>query len=373
MKWRPALTAAVLCAVLSAAGPAWARPAAPFDGHTGPRGLLVTVLQKPVVLSDPAAVDALADYAKKARIRTIYIQVYRANRASFRTAESCGAEYRRLCLRLKEDPLERLIERCHRDGIQVYGWMNLLSLGANADAPLLQRYGPSILTKNRRPKRALKDYLIDGQYFLEPGDARVQDALVRLTGDLVRFYPALDGVLFDYVRYPDKDPDCGYTDSNIRQFKLQTGHSTVGPKSSSWAQWKRSRVTGLLTRLASEAHVQRATVAVAATGLMPYSRAHLEASQDWKGWIKSGLVNFVMPMCYADTIELFERYLTDLRATGIDLSKLRPAVGAYKFMSSPQEFRTQFQLCETVRPGETVVFHYGSLTENPLLSEVLKR
>ena len=55
-----------------------------------------------------------------------------------------------------------------------------------------------------------------------------------------------------------------------------------------------------------------------------------------------------------------------------DLSKVKIAVGAYKLVGSPKKFEQEFSSCEKM--GTTcVVFHYGSVLENPAMEEYLTR
>jgi len=48
-----------------------------------PRGLFVSVMQNPTVFSSRAQMDKLIDFAKKAEIKILFVQIYRANKAWF--------------------------------------------------------------------------------------------------------------------------------------------------------------------------------------------------------------------------------------------------------------------------------------------------
>ncbi len=317
------------------------------------KGLFVSVLQRPVVLSDKKAVDELIRYAKTNGYRTLYVQVYRANQAWFpsKHAENMKNEF------------PYLLDEAHQAGLKVHGWMNLLSLSANGNAPLLKKYGDSILTRNSSKKWTRGGYKIDGQYFLEPGDPRVAEELSAIVEELVRAYPALDGVQFDYIRYPDVKPAYGHTERNLARYKKSGGRKT-DEKDPAWRKWKRTQVTSLVWLLRQSARSVRKDIPVSVTGLMTYERAREEAFQDWKEWVEKGLVDFVTLMAYTDDAAQFDRYLQDARyRLPEDASKVNIAIGAYKLKKKPELYRRQWDVCEAQNLRSCVALDYESLLQ----------
>ncbi len=346
-------------------------PAPVECGELSRRGLFVSVIQDPPVLSNRQEIKTLIDFAKKARIQVLFVQVYRANKAWFLSKVADSEPYQMCFKNLSEDPFWLLIREAHASGIEVHAWLNLLSLSANQDAPLLKKYGPEILTRNLKRKKELKDYKIDDQYFLEPGDPRVREALSTVVEEIIRAYPDLDGVQFDYIRYPDMHPAYGYTKMNVERFKKTTGLKTIKEESQAWKRWKRDQVTGLLKHLVKKTRAIRPDIQISTTGLTPYSRAYLEAFQDWRSWLKTGLVDFVTLMCYSTDTAQFKRYISDAKTKIGDLKKINIAVGAYKLLDSPEIFEQQFEICEESGARSCVVLHYGSLLENIELTNSL--
>ncbi|MDD5080164.1 MAG: family 10 glycosylhydrolase [Candidatus Omnitrophica bacterium] len=335
------------------------------------RALFVTVLQEPAVLSQRPAILELVDCAKKSRVEILYIQVYRANKAWFPSKHADDSPYADCVDSVGEDPLDLLISRAHTEGIKVYAWLNLLSLSANKNAPMLEKYGNGILTRNIKPKKKLEDYKIDNQYFLEPGDLRVRSELVNIVGEVLGGYPGLDGIIFDYIRYPDKNPAYGYTRMNIDRFKNTTGEKRVVEGSAAWNDWKRMQVTGLLKRLVKESRRLRPDIRVEATGCAPYSRAYLEAFQDWPSWLENKVVDSVTVMTYARTSAEFEKVVLDAKKRVKDFKKTNIAVGAYALGNSPDIFFEQLRICSEAKPYACAILHYGSLLENPGLNGLL--
>ncbi len=323
------------------------------------------------MLSSREAIVKLVTFAKQADIQVLFVQIYYANRAWFPSRVGDPAPYE-ACLRdVGEDPLKLLIKEAHVAGIQVHAWLNMLSLNDNENAPLLRKYGTEILTRDAGEKRALADYKIDHQYFLEPGDLCVRKELGAMVEEVLRRYPDLDGVQFDYLRYPDVHPVYGHTKVNLRRFKEVTGFGTVRDQNPVWQRWKRDQVTGFLSELVREVRAFRPGIRVSATGCMPYPRAYDEAFQDWPAWIDRGLVDFVTVMNYSPDPAQFERWNLNVKGEVKDFRKMNIGIGAYRLGNAPEVFAKEYRLCETAGAGACVVFHYGSLLENPALAEPL--
>lgn len=340
-------------------------------GEEPRRCLYVSVIQDPPVLSSRRAITDLIVFARKARIGALFVQVYRANQAWFPSTHADAGPYTSCVSSVAGDPLAFLIDEAHAAGIEVHAWMNLLSLSANGDAPLLKKYGPGILTRNRDLKGSLEEYKIDSQYFLEPGDPLVRSELADIVEEVLRTYPGLDGIQFDYIRYPDRHPAYGYTDSNVSRYLDATGLVEVTEGSVLWEQWKRDQVTGLLEQLVARTRAIRPAIRISTTGCAPYARAYLEAFQDWPSWLERGLVDFVTVMAYATDTARFGRYLAEVKKHAPDLGKVAIAIGAYEMAGSPETLSEEYSMSVQAGARMCVFFHYGSLAGDPALGNVL--
>jgi uncharacterized lipoprotein YddW (UPF0748 family) len=344
-------------------------------GHCGQPAqgaLFVSVLQEPAVLASRTQIRSLVDYAGENNIETLYVQVYRANQSWFPSAVADSGPYEQCYKQVGEDPVALLLKEAHARGIKVHGWFNLLSLSANKRSRMTEKYGAAILTRNIKEKRGIEDYKIDGQYFLEPGDLRVRSDLVRIVGEALARYPDLDGILFDYIRYPDKDPAYGHTEENLRRFREATGPAIVDERNEAWRSWKRQQVTQVLESVVKKARTVSPGIRIGATGCAPFVRAYDEAFQDWPSWLERGLVDSVTVMTYAGSEREFEKLIEDARKRVKDFKKANLTVGAYGLTSSPEVFAGQIRLCRKAAPGEFVILHYGNLQENQALTGVLR-
>lgn len=335
------------------------------------RALYVSMIQDPQVLSNPSDIKKLAENAQAMKIHVIFIQVYRANQSWFASKHADDSLYQGVNKSQSFDPLLILIQEAHRRGIEVHAWFNVLSLSANGDALILKKYGPQILVHNQTKKNRLEDYKVDNQYFLEPSDPNVKTELLDIVSDLVKNYPQLDGIQFDYIRYPDVDPHYGYSPRNIKEFKKVTGQKDIDESSFVWRDWKRKSVTKLLKALTAQVHGLNPKLKISAAGCVPYVRAYEEAFQDWSYWIDNGIVDFLTLMNYAPDAETFERSLWSALEKTKNSSKIIVSVGAYRFVKDEKTFEEEFTICRDMMQG-CAVFHYESLLDNPKLMKFLK-
>lgn len=336
------------------------------------RGLFISVIQSPPTLTSRQAIAELIDFSKKAGVQTLFVQIYRANKAWFKSEVGDSSPYVAALQSVGEDPLALLIKSAHAQGIEVHAWLNLLSLSDNQNAPLLKKHGLEILTRNREEKNSVTDYLIDNQYWLEPGDLRVRQELSEMVAEVVKAYPDLDGIQLDYIRYPDTKPAYGYTRPNLKRFVSVTGIRKINEKTEGWRKWKRDQVTELVKLLRSRVLSINPKLHFSTTGCMSYVRAREEAFQDWALWVNEGLVEFVTMMSYPPDVTTFEKYLTEAKSKVNDFTKINVGLGAYKLAKNPNIFSEQWKKCKESGSRSCVVFHYGDLVETPALAESLR-
>ena len=157
----------------------------------------------------------------------------------------------------------------------------------------------------------------------------------------------------------------------MRRFKRATRLEKIEEKDPAWKDWKRNQVTSLVERLAAEARALRPAIQVSTTGLMPYSRANLEAYQDWRTWLDRGLVDFVTLMCYSKDTPGFKKYVLEAKNKVGDMKRVNIAVGAYELLNDPKTFGQEFEFCEASGARACVVLHYGNLLQNTALADPL--
>lgn len=298
-------------------------------------------------LTDPDSIRAMVDRADRAGFNTLIVQVrgrgdsYYQSRWEPRpeTVEAWGTFF---------DPLALVIQEAHARGIGVHAWVNAHLVGGNWGIP---SYGTHLVT--RRPDllavprplarelfrmdpwspryvEALLDYAqantetIEG-LFSSPSSPEVKEHLYSVWMDLLESYD-LDGLHFDYIRYPN--PDFDYSRSALERFRIWVAarlsparvagldeaylgdplayvDSLPGP----WAEFRRTQITDLVERIYHGVKKRKPGVVVSAAVFANAEDAYLSRFQDWRYWIRSGILDVVAPMAYTPDNEIFEEQI----------------------------------------------------------------
>ncbi len=247
-------------------------------------------------IKSAAEVDALVANAQRANLNTLIVQVrkrgdaYCNNSLEPRARDADPAPY---------DPLAYLLTRAHAANppLEVHAWTNIFSVGSASQ--VMQTHPDWATVKADGTVSASS---------LDPGhpdaSAYTHDVLMHL----VRNYD-VDGIHFDYIRYPDNG-DWGYNATAVAMFNAaqgRTGEPTAGDPA--WCQWRRDQVTGFVRRFYQEALALKPKLKISAAligyGSAPTSDADWQNSsafsqvfQDWRGWLQEGILDFGVVMNY---------------------------------------------------------------------------
>jgi uncharacterized lipoprotein YddW (UPF0748 family) len=122
--------------------------------------------------------------------------------------------------------------------------------------------------------------------------------------EVVRNYD-VDGVHFDYIRYPDGD-SC-YCDGCRERFQADTGLKVEnwpadvwdGPLRQPYRDWRCEQITRLVKATYEEAHKLKPAIKISAAVWGEYPAVKDLIGQDWLKWVKNGWLDFVCPMDYS--------------------------------------------------------------------------
>lgn len=123
------------------------------------------------------------------------------------------------------DPLAFAIEECHKRGMECHAWMVTIPLGNKKHVASL---GSQSVTK--RMKEICVPY--KREYFLNPGHPATKEYLMKLVREVVSGYD-VDGVHFDYLRYPENAPLFlinMISDDTIKDAHWISGAGIISPK-----------------------------------------------------------------------------------------------------------------------------------------------
>jgi len=358
------------------------------------RGVWVTVFSEKKAMYSREGVLSLIESCKKTSINEIYLQLYRAGQAYYDSQVSDRTKYEEI---VKEaggiDTIDLLLREAKKNDIKVFAWINVLSLAQNKKAPILTKYGNSVLTRDQYLRTSIrteganesdKYYLRDDQLFLEPGDPRVTEYLVSIAGEIVDRYPLINGIHLDYVRYPHPVPfvpgsrfnkyglTYGYGELNIKRFKEATKLNPISAKdnediSYEWDDWKREQVTNLVEKISKHIKVKSKELLVSCAVMPSPERAYAIAFQDWPLWLEKEMVDYVVLMNYTRDDRLAEATVKSALAHN-GKGKIFVGIGAFLMKKDLETFLRQYAIISSLNPDGIVLFSYDDVPDDVLKS-----
>jgi uncharacterized lipoprotein YddW (UPF0748 family) len=199
------------------------------------------------------------------------------------------------------DQIEQCVAAAKKYGLEVHVWKVDFNL---AGAPpefvgQLRRQGRTQVAVNGRPL----DWLC-------PSHPENRQLELQSLVEVVRKY-RVDGLHFDYIRYPDRE-SC-YCDGCRRRFEADSARRVAdwpqdcyrGPRREEYNDWRCRQITLLVAAVRREVKRIRPEVKLSAAVFGGYPACRREVAQDWPAWIKAGYLDFVCPMDYAQSDEEF--------------------------------------------------------------------
>lgn len=217
----------------------------------------------------------------------------------------------------KFDPLEFVIEESHKRGMECHAWMVTYPLGTDEHVKSL---GSESVTK-KNPSITKK---FEEEWFLDPGNPKTDDYLMSLIKEVVTNYD-VDGIHFDYIRYPD----------NRGRFPDAEMHRMYG-KGNSLHEWRRDNITRFVIKMYDWVKSEKPWVQVSSAPLGKYRTLNgngggwtaLETVfQDAGKWMKMGKHDALYPMMY-NKEQLFYPFVDDWIDHGNNRIVV-PGLGAY--------------------------------------------
>jgi len=370
---------------------------APLQGSKDrPRGMWVLCEGSQRVLEHPERFPELLRDAQALGVSDLFVQVYRGGRAWFHSSTADEQPYRDILERTGKDSFADLIEQAHAAGLRVHAWVNVLSLANNRDAPIVAELGKEVVSVDRHG-RSILDYpglelpeaplmrMGTPAVWLDPAAPEVVRWLERTFKELVLGYPTLDGLHFDYIRYPDVLPfspgssfqvgmDFGYALATRQRFAHETGLTApFGDRVGSptrWDAWRRDQLSALVARLGKGARAAQPDLLLSAAVIAYPARAYLSMYQDWRRWLDDGLLDFAVPMLYTLDDRLL-RYESASDANGVGGDRVWIGLGTWLFGKSPERAVAQIEIVREAGAYGDALFSWDSIAERPKLRDAL--
>jgi uncharacterized lipoprotein YddW (UPF0748 family) len=223
------------------------------------------------------------------------------------------------------DPLQLAIEEAHKgpNPIQLHAYMNVFPGWRGQKYPppeakqLWTEHPDWFMVDENGNKMIPRDHDVDPKVgtwysFISPGIPAVQDYVVRVFLEVVNKYN-VDGIHFDYVRYPHEIGDYSYDPISVERFTKLYGKA---PKElpNQWNYWRSAQVTEVVRRIYREAKKINPKLIVSASVFRDYEKAGSTVMQRSQEWLEEGIMDIVIPMIYTSNLEIVERNVADFAA-----------------------------------------------------------
>jgi uncharacterized lipoprotein YddW (UPF0748 family) len=318
-------------------------------------------------LTAPERVDTMVASAAQAGFNTLLVQVRGRGDAYYEATWEPRAEA--LADAPAFDPLARSVAEAHARGMAVHAWVNTHLVWSGDTRPA----DPTHLVNAHPEWLAVPRALAADLFDVDPRDPRFTDALLRYAAehresveglfsspsdpavqqrvfdvwmDLVDRYD-LDGIHFDYIRYPSEEFD--YSRGALDRFRdwiaprvrpdslraLDEAYRGGDPFAFTdaypdvWSDYRRAQITGLVERIYRAVKARRPALVVSAAVFPDADDAYRSRFQDWRGWLERGIVDVVVPMAYTP---VDERFTTEVREAALSAGsgdRLWAGIGAY--------------------------------------------
>ncbi len=278
----------------------------------------------PWSMDTPEKIDEFIASSAASRQTDVYVEVrYRAD-ALYRTNripdDFPNPEPRSHVLDgTRFDPLERILREAHKRDLLVHAWIVVLN-ATPADSALIAR---NYLFRNHSDWFTFDRNLSrpsaseNSGHFLDPGVPEARRHLLNVIGDLLSGYPELDGLHLDYIRYPNSS--LGY--HPISQSRYNDAKVL---KEMDWNDWRILQVTSLVEEIHGLVNKVSPSLILSAAVMPDPDSAAKYYAQDWKDWLRRGLLDYVCPMNYATDMAKFRQNLDAAARAG---SKNRIVMG----------------------------------------------
>jgi uncharacterized lipoprotein YddW (UPF0748 family) len=281
----------------------------------------------------PQDVTVLFSNLAEMGVNTVFFQVRGAGDALYRSSFEPWSEVLTGALGKDPgwDPLEVAVSEGHRLGLQVHAWVNVFTAWQVTDAgdppPVTQplhvvRAHPEWLVcdRDRKPMSIRKSEARDNYAFLSPTSKGARDYVKKVLKEIVVKYD-VDGLHLDYVRFPDS---CYSYD---RQSRLAYLKDTVH-KEIPYSQWRRQKLTEFVADLSRSVKKARPHASLSAAVMQTIDTGRNTYFQDGVEWVRSGYLDFVVPMIYTPNLSFFGTRLKAY-ADSVGACRVVAGIGAY--------------------------------------------
>jgi len=267
----------------------------------------------------------------------------------------------------KGDQIRLCVAACKKYGVECHVWKVNYNMGWATDKGFMARM--------KEQGRTQVGYDGSGNdRWLCPSHPANQKLEIDSMLEVARKYD-VDGVHFDYIRYPGRD-GC-FCSGCRRRFEKAIGRtvkSWPGDVRSDeglrdkWLDFRRRQITAVVAAVAERAKKTRPGVEISAAVFRNWPTDRDSVGQDWKLWCDRGYLDFVCPMDYTASSGQFERMAAQqLKWTGS--VPCYPGIGLSVWPDPADicKLIEQINITRRLNTGGFTIFNYGPVQASEVL------
>jgi uncharacterized lipoprotein YddW (UPF0748 family) len=264
------------------------------------------------------------------------------------------------------DQIAQCLAAARKHGVQVHVWKVNWNLGHAAP--------PAFVDQMRRERRLQVNSRGQEEPWLCPSHPDNQKLEVDSMLEVARNYD-VDGLHFDYIRYPDGDhcfcAGCRERFQRTANLTLTNWPGNVlaeGGLRQQWLEWRRTNITTVVRAVAEQARALKPGLKISAAVFRNWAADRDGVGQDWKLWCERGWLDFVCPMDYTASHRQFENMV----ARQIEWAGRTPCYPGIGESASSSRLGAdgvieQIQITRSYGTGGFVIFNYGVTEAGELL------
>ena len=266
------------------------------------------------------------------------------------------------------DPLQVAVDEAHKNGLQLIAWLNTMPGWKGEEPPpanLKQLWNthPEWFMRDSTDALMLPKGKDKGWYrFISPTIPEVQDYIRDVYVEVVKNYN-VDGIHFDYIRYPGEIGEFSYDSISLNLFKKKFGVPWTQRKED-WAQFRRDGVAAVVTKTYQAVTAINPKIEVTAAVLGNASSARNTHYTSALQWFSSGVIDITMPMGYTgDTIKF--RQMNEEHIQNAYGRFVCPGIGmGENWANTPKRLNDEIQIARDLGANGVTFFAYHGLFPN---------
>ncbi|HIJ53557.1 MAG TPA: family 10 glycosylhydrolase [Planctomycetes bacterium] len=276
----------------------------------------------------------------------------------------------------KGDQIDLCLTACKKYGIKCHIWKVNYNMGWATDKKYIARMKAKGRTQVNYDGSSNERWLCPSH----PDNQKLEiESMLEVAGKY-----DVDGLHFDYIRYPGKD-GCFCKGCRLR-FEKSIGRKINNwptdlrnneSLNEKWLDFRRRQITTVVAAVAQRAKKIRPDIKVSAAVFRNWPVDRNSVGQDWKLWCDRGFLDFVCPMDYTDSGSHFENMIGQQLEWAGNVP-CYPGIGLSVWSSSSDicKLIEHINITRRLGTGGFTIFNYGPTETNevlPLLGKGITR